>query len=86
VKEHPLAMYRTMILSYCAVFSLFLAHSAAQDYTDVQNEAGASGPSSDSVGISSKGMIVLCTIVGVVVVIGCLFPFPIPICSLLYMY
>ncbi|KAH1440099.1 hypothetical protein KXW42_003592 [Aspergillus fumigatus] len=59
-----------MILSYCALFSLFLAHSAAQDYTDVQNEAGASGPSSDSVGVSSKGMIVLCTIVGVVVVIG----------------
>lgn len=85
-KEHPPAIYRTMILSYCALFSLFLAHSAAQDYTDVQNEAGASGPSSDSVGVSSKGMIVLCTIVGVVVVIGRLFPFSIPTCSLLYMY
>ncbi|PKX95443.1 uncharacterized protein P174DRAFT_440020 [Aspergillus novofumigatus IBT 16806] len=63
-------MYRPMILYYCAVFTLFLARSAAQDYTDVQNEAGASGPSSDSVGVSSKGMIALCTIVGVVVVIG----------------
>jgi hypothetical protein len=73
-KEHSPPMYRTMILCYCAVFSLFLARSAAQDYTDVQNEAGASGPSSDSVGVSSKGMIALCTIVGVVVVIGCLFP------------
>lgn len=79
-------MYRPTILYYCAVFSLFLARSAAQDYTDVQNEAGASGPSSDSVGVSSKGMIALCTIVGVVVVIGCLFPFPIPIFSFLYRY
>jgi hypothetical protein len=70
-------MYRTMILCYCATFGLLLARSAAQeqDYAQVQNEAGASGPSSDQVGISSKGMIALYVIVAVVVVIGCLFPF-----------
>lgn len=50
-----------------------VVQSMAQDYpqtAEEQNKAGAEGPSSEGVGMSSTGMIVLCTIVGVVVVIG----------------
>ncbi|PLB55300.1 hypothetical protein P170DRAFT_37576 [Aspergillus steynii IBT 23096] len=56
----------------CLLISLF-AYSAAQDIGDdveSQNRAGAEGPSDDGVGVSSTGMIILCTIVGVVAVIG----------------
>ncbi|EAW06618.1 uncharacterized protein ACLA_083130 [Aspergillus clavatus NRRL 1] len=65
-------MSSAAVFYHCAVFALLLAQSNAQetDYAEIQNEAGASGPESDSVGFSTKGMIALCTIVGVVVVIG----------------
>ncbi|PLN75031.1 hypothetical protein BDW42DRAFT_189500 [Aspergillus taichungensis] len=46
------------------------AQSIAEEI-EAQNDAGAEGPSSESsVGVSSEGMIILCTIVGVVVFIG----------------
>ncbi|KAL5358464.1 hypothetical protein BJX96DRAFT_173462 [Aspergillus floccosus] len=57
---------------YLALCTL-VVQSMAQDYpqtVEEQNQAGAEGPSSEGVGMSSTGMIVLCTIVGVVVVIG----------------
>ncbi|KAL4896184.1 hypothetical protein BDV59DRAFT_129672 [Aspergillus ambiguus] len=56
-------------LAICAL----VAQSMGQDYPETvqeQNEAGAAGPSSEGVGMTSTGMIVLCTIVGVVVVVG----------------
>lgn len=59
----------------CLATSLLIAYSTAQDIgndVESQNRAGAEGPD-DGIGISSTGMIVLCTIVGVVAVIGCPF-------------
>ncbi|KAH8427932.1 uncharacterized protein LDX57_005635 [Aspergillus melleus] len=58
---------------HCLAISLLVAYSTAYDIgndVESQNRAGAEGPSDDGVGVSSTGMIVLCTIVGVVVVIG----------------
>ncbi|KAF9886991.1 hypothetical protein FE257_010607 [Aspergillus nanangensis] len=58
---------------YYVVIGTLIAQSLAQDPSEdpeAQNKAGAEGPSSEGVGFSNKGMIALCTIVGVVVVIG----------------
>ncbi|KAA8644534.1 hypothetical protein EYZ11_006885 [Aspergillus tanneri] len=67
-----------MLLQYATAYqyiatSILIAHSMAQDMLDDvegQNTAGAEGPSDGSVGVTSTGMIILCTIVGVVAVIG----------------
>ncbi|PKY03018.1 hypothetical protein P168DRAFT_345512 [Aspergillus campestris IBT 28561] len=62
-----------------SILPIFLAALLSQSTTaqtiaeeiEAQNDAGAEGPSSESsVGVSSEGMIILCTIVGVVVLIG----------------
>ncbi|KAI9039993.1 uncharacterized protein KD926_008684 [Aspergillus affinis] len=57
----------------CLAMSFLVAYSTAHDIgndVESQNRAGAEGPSDDGVGVTSTGMIILCTIVGVVVVIG----------------
>lgn len=59
------------------VVSILVAQSAAQgeyDPNDIEalNAAGAAGKSGGG-GMSTEGMIALCVIVGVVVIIGCLF-------------
>lgn len=69
--RHKMSFQTT--LYYGLLLGTLAARSAAQDYPDTvekQNEAGAEGPSSEGVGMTSTGMIVLCTIVGVVVVVG----------------
>lgn len=54
-----------------ALLSQTATAQSIADEVEAQNNAGAEGPSSESsVGVSSEGMIILCTIVGVVVFIG----------------
>lgn len=66
-----------LTIYYYAVFGIFPIQSNAQEIPSdpaSQNAAGASGSSSESVNLSNRGIIIICTIVGVVAVIGSLYP------------
>lgn len=79
MKPSPFHLQRLRApLFFFYILSIFIGLSTAQDSTStsdssdaaIQNEAGAAGPSTGSIDLSTRDQIIIFTIVGVAVVFG----------------